>query len=202
MRIAQAKVERMLEHYRDKITKPSIISELTLDDLRSNFICYALRATEEPGLRTLVTALITYCTEWDFRKDHFEHGVGEGTSEPFFLHLFRGCILFESLLKYNPNITPNGNSLNPMLNDLRIREKLNSENVQGKGGGQSYVLEDVFAEIDNFDGSISEAIKITYITRNTLGHNIGWNNFISQSQYTDLYFIIGTSCLHVISRLW
>lgn len=199
---AQAKVERMLEYYRDKIKTDASDSQLTVDDLRSDFICYALREKEKPGLRTLVTALITYCIEWDFRKDHLEHGVRKGTSEPFFLHLFRGCILFESLLRHNPTITPSGNTLNPILNDSQIRKKLNIEPVQGKGRDESFVLEDVFTELSNFDYSVSEAVKITYIARNTLGHSLVWNKFISQSQYQDLYFIIGSSCLHVISSLW
>ena len=95
---AQAQVESVLEHYDKHIKKDPSIPQLTLDHLRKNFICYSLRATDEPGLRSLVTVFITYCTEWDFRKDHFEYGVAKGTAEPFFLHLFRGCILFESLL--------------------------------------------------------------------------------------------------------
>jgi hypothetical protein len=145
-KIAQAKVERTLEHYRE-ITKNSSISQLTLDDLRTDFICYALRATKEPGLRTLVTAFITYCTEWDFRKDHFEYGVGKGTSEPFFLHLFRGCILFESLLKHNPNpnTQPTNNTLGTMLDEEKIRDELKINHIQGKGGG--FVLDDIFDEL-------------------------------------------------------
>ena len=100
-KFAQTKVERALEHYA-KTTKSAEVSDLTLDDLRKDFIYYALKATDKPGLRTLVTSFITYCIEWDFRNEHFEYEVKKGTSEPFFLHLFRGCILFESLLKLNP----------------------------------------------------------------------------------------------------
>ena len=123
----QAKIERVLEHYDSKITKDPRIPQLTLDDLRKNFICYSLRATHEPGLRTLVTAFITYCTEWDFRKDHFEYGVAKGTSEPFFLHLFRGCILFESLLKHNPFVQPNSKTLGKILNEKKIINELSDQ---------------------------------------------------------------------------
>lgn len=86
-KFAQTKVERALEHYHSKITKNPGISNLTLDELRKDFICYALTAKDKPGLRTLVTSFITYCIEWDFRNEHFEYEVGTGTSEPFFLHL-------------------------------------------------------------------------------------------------------------------
>lgn len=117
---AQKKVERALSYYVNSVTKDANIRILTLDDLRNDFIYYALTSKGNPGLRTLVTAFITYCIEWDFRNEHFDHGVGKGTSEPFFLHLFRGCVLFESLVKLNPNpaYKPTKNTLSRMLNDL------------------------------------------------------------------------------------
>jgi len=40
--------------------------------------------------------------EWDYRSTLIELRPGDGTAEPFFIHLFRGCVLFESLLKANP----------------------------------------------------------------------------------------------------
>jgi hypothetical protein len=196
--IAQAKVERALTHYNDKIAKNSNVSQLTLDDLRSDFICYALRATEEPGLRTLITAFITYCTEWDFRKDHYEYGVGKGTSEPFLLHLFRGCILLESLLRHNPTISPQKNMLGKMLKEPQIRDALKIKDVQGG----KFDLNDLFEKLQTFDYSIYEAIQISYMARNTLGHSLGWNTYISQSQYQELYLIIASSCLHVLACLW
>ena len=198
-KLAQTKVERALEHYHAKITKNPIIPQLSLDDLRRDFIYYALTATKKTGLRTLVTAFITYCIEWDFRNDHFEYGVGKGTSEPFFLHLFRGCILFESLLKHNPKISLN-NTLGGMLNEKQVRDRLAINHIQGKG--RVYILDDIFDELHRYNNTISNAVKITYVARNTLGHNLGWNKYINQSQYQDLYFIIASSCLHVIACLW
>jgi hypothetical protein len=199
-KLAQTKVERALDHYLEKILKNQSTPQLTLEDLRTYFIYYALTSTNKPGLRTLVTAFITYCLEWDFRKDHFEYEVGKGTSEPFFLHLFRGCILFESLLKHNPKITPNESTLGGMLNEKKIRDELEINHIQGKSGG--FHLDEMFDELEKFNYSISEAVKITYLARNTLGHNLGWNQAISASQYQSLYFIIAASCLHVIARLW
>lgn len=199
---AQTKVERALDHYQCEITKDKGSPQINIIDLRKEFIYSALTTKHKPGLPTLVTAFITYIIEWDFRNDHFELGVGEGTSEPFFLHLFRGCILFESLLKYNPKITPNGNTLNQMLNDKQIRGELKTKPVEGKGGGNIFVLDDVLNELQNYTSSISETIKITYIARNTLGHSLSWNNNISQKQYQELYFVIASSCLHVIACLW
>ena len=198
-KFAQTKVERALEHYA-KITKNPEVSDLTLDDLRKDFIYYALKATDKPGLRTLVTSFITYCIEWDFRNEHFEYEVKKGTSEPFFLHLFRGCILFESLLKLNPVVSPTSKTLGGILQEAQIISKLKINPIQGKKDG--FVLEDMFDKLQRNDNSIDLAMQISYMARNTLGHSLGWNANISQSQYRELYLIIAASCLHVIACLW
>jgi hypothetical protein len=44
--------------------------------------------------------------EWDYRSTLIELRPGDGTAEPFFIHLFKGCVLFESLLKANPKDIP------------------------------------------------------------------------------------------------
>lgn len=197
---AQANVERALKYYVNDLTKDASIRILNLDDLRNDFIYFALTSTGKPGLRTLVTAFITFCLEWDFRNQHFDYGVGKGTSEPFFLHLFRGCVLFESLVKLNPTNKPNKTTLVPMLNDLRSVLKI--DEVKGKGKGQVYELKDVFDEIQKHKKTISEAVKITAIARNTIGHDLGWDISITKENYQELYLIIAASCLHAIACLW
>jgi hypothetical protein len=199
---AQSKVERALTYYVHDVTKDASIRILTIDDLRNDFIYYALTSTSNPGLRTLVTAFITYCIEWDFRNDHFDYGVGKGTSEPFFLHLFRGCVLFESLVKLNPNPTckPTKPTLVPMLNELQHVLKI--DEIKRKGNNQVFELDDVFIGMQTYQKTISDAVKITAIARNTIGHDLGWDTTISQDQYRELYLIIAASCLHAIACLW
>jgi len=172
---------------------------LTKDLLRTEFIVPCLTNTSNSGLRTLVTAFITFCIEWDFRNEHFEYGVKSGTSEPFFSHLFRGCLLFESLLIHNRMFQPIGKNLGAILNEPRIRQELNITPIIGKGGD---ILDDVFAVLQTYNNTLEETIKITYMTRNTLGHNLGWDGSITQEQYRRLYLIIASSCLHVIACLW
>src|SRR3970040_2396775 len=110
----------------------------------------------KPGLRTLATAFISYFIEWDFRKDHFEYGVKQGTSEPFFSHLFRGCVLFESLLRHNPTIPTSEKNLNGMLNQKDIRAALKIRVVEGKGKEGALTLDDVFAELHKFTNTIDQ----------------------------------------------
>ncbi len=197
--LTEAKIDRILTHYNTQITKHASIPQLTKDALRIDFIVPCLTNVSNPGLRTLVTALITYCIEWDFRNQHFDYGVKSGTSEPFFSHLFRGCLLFESLLLHNRMHRPTGKNLGAILNESIIRQELNTRPIIGKGGD---ILHDVFVELNTYNNTIDEAIKITYMTRNTLGHNLGWDTCITQEQYQNLYLITASSCLHVIACLW
>jgi hypothetical protein len=124
--------------------------------------------------------------------------VAKGTAEPFFLHLFRGCILFESLLKHNPYVEPKGKTLGAILREDTIIDRLKTPKITGG----NFDLNGVFNKLQSYQNSISEAIEITLMTRNTLGHTLGWNQIISQSQYQKLYFIIVSSCLHAIACLW
>jgi tetratricopeptide (TPR) repeat protein len=198
--LAKAKVERMLEYYTTLVTLSDKKPKLDLENIRNNFIFRALTAKDKPGLRTLATAFISYIIEWDFRKDHFEYGVKQGTAEPFFLHLFRGCVLLESLLKHNPAISITGKQLYGMLNQPDVREALGITAIQGKRDG--FTLDDVYQELQMDSNSLDQAFKIVYMARNTLGHNLGWDSNISHEQYQKLYFVIAAACLHVIACLW
>ncbi len=199
---AQTKVERARKFYQDEVVKGKNAPELTFDNLINDFIYFSLTKKEKPGLRTLVTSLITFCIEWDYRNEHFEYFVKSGTVEPFFLHLFRGCLLFESLIKHNRCIEISEPTLNPILNKPSIKEKLGIPQIEGRGREKDFTLQDIFDALVNYNNTIHEAIKITYMARNTLGHNLGWDTPIDQKQYQKLFFIIVSSCLHVVNCLW
>ena len=197
---AKAQVERAIEYY---LRCPLISGQkikLTVDEVRNNFIYPSLTTQDKPGLRTLATAFMSYFIEWDFRNQHFDFGVKQGTAEPFFVHLFRGCLLFESLLKHKPEDPPQEINLGGILRNPNILSKLGIDGITtGK-----FTLDKVKQKLDEHadEISIDKAVQITYMARNTLGHNLGWDNTINQEQYQKLYFIIATSCLHVIACLW
>jgi hypothetical protein len=200
--VAKAQVQRAITYYLGCTTTSGQTLKLDIEEVRNNFVYRSIATKDRPGWRTVATAFISYFIEWDFRNRHFEYGVKQGTSEPFFSHLFRGCVLFESLLKHNPSIPIRENTLNGMLNQKDVRAVLNTNPIQGKGGGSAFTLEDVFDELKKSTHTIDEALKVTYSARNTLGHNLGWDSSINQEQYQRLYFSIAASCLHVIACLW
>lgn len=198
--VAKAQVERAITYYLGCTLRSGQELKLGIEEVRNNFIYRSLIAKNKPGLRTLATAFISYFIEWDFRNRHFEYGVKQGTAEPFFSHLFRGCVLFESLLKHNPTIPITGRQLYGMLTQTDIRDALGIIAIQGNGGDST--LEGVFQELQNPTITMDQVMKVAYMARNTLGHNLGWDSNINQEQYQKLYFIIAASCLHVIACLW
>jgi len=92
----EARTEALLNEYRSRHLHQAI----SLADLRTRFFERILQ-NGPPHRRTLLTAFISFVAEWGYRVRQFEL-VPEGSREPFFLHLFRGCVLFESLLKSAP----------------------------------------------------------------------------------------------------
>src|SRR5215469_6209513 len=87
---------------------------LTLPQIRTHFLRRYLSAQQPTHLRTLVTTFITFCLEWDYRAKMIELSEA-GSREPFFAHLFKGCLLFESLVKQNPSKRVKGDTLGKIL---------------------------------------------------------------------------------------
>ena len=149
--------------------------------------------------RSLATTLISFIIEWDYRARVFGLRVAEGTAEPFYIHLFKGCLLLESLLKANPAnpIPPDGKTLGVVLQhlyrNLGIRRNL-------KIGHTDFPT--VLADLNGAHDSIETAIQFTGSIRNTLGHDLGWRVPLTKSQYERLLRMIGVSCLHAISTLY
>lgn len=208
---AETKVQRAVDYY-NGVTGKTKTAILTLENIRNKFIYPSLINKTQPGLRTLVSSFIIFCVEWDYRNEHLDFEIAERTSsQPFFLHIFEGCLLFESLLRNKPDPKPTGRTrtLDDLLRDNDIRTKLDNmdfEDVKKRlnkpGQGGEYTLEDLFDYLNGYDNSIEKTIHITYVARNVLGHNIGWHRNIKQDDYQKLGFIILSSCLYAIDYLW
>jgi hypothetical protein len=163
-------------------------------DLRRRFFAKILK-NGPPQLRALLTAFISFVAEWDYRAKQIEL-VPEGSREPFFLHLFRGCVLFESLLKSAPGapqLWTIGDALHHYRNQLGLRGGIRTSANQ---------FNDVVAALTvNMD--VDNAIYTCAQTRNTIGHNLVWSTAELNSQtYDRLVKNIGVSCIHAISKLY
>lgn len=175
----------------------SAIGDLSLADVRKCFLGPAL-TTEKRTWRSLATAFITYFLEWDYRGVQIDLRPASGTAEPFFLHLFRGCVLFESLLKANPKKAPKqptlGGILDELATDLAIPNKL------GTGGGVTFPI--VLSEIAGANDHIATAVRFAGRIRNTTGHDLGWDANFNRTEYDFLASMTASACLHAIACLY
>jgi hypothetical protein len=109
---AAKKIEAAIDNYNNR----SGSKALTMDHVRQRFLRHVLEKGE-PRLRTITTTFISFFFEWDYRVKLIE--LSEvGSREPFFAHLFRGCLLFESLLKENTTKSLKGGTLESSLKKL------------------------------------------------------------------------------------
>jgi hypothetical protein len=192
----QNRVEDCIDDYNALSGHCSVSRNLDLNDVREKFLKVALSSGRE-AWRSLATTFISFFLEWDYRSRLIGIRVGVGTSEPFYLHLFKGCVLFESLLKANPKNRPPGQMLGQVLNhlssDLGIPPNL------GIGGA---TFPSVVYDISSADDEIKTAVKFTGRIRNTVGHDLGWNTELDRSQYDKLASMIASACLHCIACLY
>ena len=103
--LMQAKIKVFLDLYNHIPGRNPSDRNFELEDLRKYFINNSL-TNQNSHWRSLVTTFISFIIEWNDRNEYLDLRVNQGTSEPFYFHLFKGCVLFESLLKANPTNTP------------------------------------------------------------------------------------------------
>jgi hypothetical protein len=193
VRLIVQKLNRVIGNYnhRDDAT------ELSIDIVRDYFLRPQMQHPERHH-RTLVTTFISFLAEWHHRSRMIDLGDA-GSKEPFFTHLLRGCLLFESLLKENPKVpvTSKTSDLEALLRRL------------GKHLGVKGPISTSCADFDGLVCSLREreplssAILSTAKTRNMLSHNVVWiSDSLSGQTYDLLAKNIVSSCLHAIATLY
>jgi len=194
----QAKIQRAIDMYNHLEGRPPDAVDMSMETLRERFLTPAV----SPGnqrLRSLATAFISFFLEWDYRNAYLDLRVEPGTAEPFFIHLFKGCLVFESLLKVNPLDRPpdNRRTLNQVLQYLHGRLGIPHDNPIGNSDFPTIV-----EGISQLPRDIRSSIIVTGQVRNSVGHNLGWDAVMTKEQYEELFFRIAASILHVIASLY
>lgn len=186
----EAQTETLLAEYHTR----NLHQPISFSNFRDRFFEQVLR-TGPAHHRTLLTAFISFVAEWAYRARQFDL-VPEGSREPFFLHLFRGCVLFESLLKSAPGaplLRTIGQALHHYASQLGLRGQILT--------GADEFNDVVAALTANMD--VDDSIYSCAQTRNTIGHNLVWSTADLNSQTYDwLVRNIGVSCLHAVSKLY
>ena len=199
VQVGQARIEGLITAYNQ--TTGRTVANLSVSEFREVFLRPAATRTHE-SWKTLATAFISFVIEADARVAQRELVGQTGTMEPFILHLFKGCVLFESLLKQSPAAQSSDpglatGTIRPVLQHLSGRLGV-AEDV-GRG---TFTLPQVLEDLASADDSITSAVRIAVKTRNTTGHNLAWNVDLSHEAYQQLYERVGIACLHAVSCLY
>jgi hypothetical protein len=190
--VITAAVQRLIDSYNSK----SGARQITMNELRTLFLRRVIVSPDEHK-RTLVTAFISFVAEWSYRSrliDIFDRG----SREPFFLHLFRGCLLLESMLKEDPQnrVPPNtqlGNALQRLHTVLGIPANITTR-------ATDFDAQVLLPLRPLSTVSTSDAIEFTAKARNTLGHTLVWASpSLDRQAYDHLVDTIATALLHTIS---
>lgn len=198
VRAMQDRFDEIISDYNTRTGRPVGTAVINLEEVRNSFLRLAVSPSYEKW-RSLATALISFVLEWDYRNTLLDLRTGSGTIEPFFMHLFKGCVLFESLLKGNPrqSVLPGDSPLSSVLQRLHTQLGISS-NLRIGNADFGIILGD----LGQADNSIETAIKFTGRIRNTVGHNLGWQVQMDKLQYHRLFRMVTSSCLHAIAQLY
>ena len=194
----QARIQRTIEYYNELEGRPPEVANMSMEVLRKSFLTPAVSPGNQ-GLRSLATAFISFFLEWDYRNAYLDLRVEPGTAEPFFIHLFKGCLVFESLLKANPLDQPpdDRRTLNQVLQYLHDRLGIPHDNPIGISDFPTIV-----EGISQVPRDVHSSIIVTGQVRNSVGHNLGWDVVMTNEQYQQLFTMIAVSNLHVIAMLY
>ncbi|MGO9613131.1 MAG: hypothetical protein ACLPX5_08855 [Dissulfurispiraceae bacterium] len=170
-----------------KFRKKSL-EQMDLAELDNLYLSPSVTQTSE--WRSSVTALFSYVLEGRTRRKEFAlksaHG---GTREPFFLYLFKGCLIFETLLKLPQGKAYQKKTLGSLLKEQNIASRL--------GISQSFkkqARDKTFDEVVNLckNWRVSgipfndRVVWTTYGIRNTTGHNLSWDTQMSGRDFNNL----------------
>jgi hypothetical protein len=196
VKISENAIGTIIATYLKYMGRDPALPDLTIDGLRNEFLLPATQPSN-PRLRSTATALLSFFLETGQRKVQLDNVPNRGSSEPFILHLFKGGLLVESLVKLNPKNPPSEKTLGKALNHV-------AGNL-GIPAGMSISaneLQDVIDQADSAAWTIEKAFQISGRIRNTTGHSLGWQTRFTFDQYGAMVQNLCVACLHTINALY
>jgi hypothetical protein len=135
--------------------------------------------------RSIITSLLTFLLESkDLRLQLDIRSSYGGSLEPFLTHLFKGGLIFESLLKRNYSSA--GNTLGKYLEvskaDLELKIEVYKRHLPYELEKFPLLLRQW--QTENFQ---ERAVAIAYGVRNTSGHDLGWQDIFSGNIFNELF---------------
>lgn len=158
---------------------------LAINSFIQKFVTSLLKIKKNKSARSIVTALYTFVFEFQDRYKEVKLRSGSGGSiEPVLIHLFKGGLLFESLLK---QLYPNQSNGKPTETLGDIFKTANFKNAFLQTVNQrSFALRSILEDIKSND--MQTAFNTASRIRNTTGHNLVWDDIFGKPEdYKKLY---------------
>lgn len=180
---------------------------LSLDIFRAHFVDTAMSG---PGdLRSAVTAFFSFLLEHPVRSTELSLAPqSDGTGEPFYVHLFKGALLFETLLRCSTA----GRAVVSGYPEATIKHLLQNSGVHQPlgfavtpAGLGAHSFEDVLTAINNLPATLpfdQRCVRATWGVRNTTGHSLAWPRRMTPAEY-DMVFELtfGAIALAIVALL-
>lgn len=166
---------------------------ITLEIFRDQFVRLNIN---DNRYRSIISGLYVFLLEFDERLSAMELRMNvEGSIEPFLIHLFKGCLIFESLLKIEYSSTGVG-TLGRYLHASQTRIDLEIaapprylQPVYERDSTGGYDLPRIINLLPTWrvENYIEKIVAVTYGIRNTAGHDLSWPNVFNPTIYRELF---------------
>lgn len=206
--IAKAITAQLTKQFEEQINKfnQDLGTNLTLDQFRENFVTPNLN---NPSYRSIISGLYVYVSEYAERTYQLRLRSNTGGSiEPFIVHLFKGGLIFESLLK--SQYGGSGRSTLGLYlgqqaakNDLEIGQNQTPLYSRDQPRPDGYTLPLIISFLPQWrtENIKEKIIAVAYAVRNTTGHDLSWPVSFDEVTYQEIYESIFDAILWFIWKV-
>lgn len=142
----------------------------------------------------IITTFYTFILEKHDILDLIElRSVHGGTIEPIVMHLFKGALIFESLLK--KQYPQHGSNMGKILKAIQKEFKFKFDN------SFTSCFEQIIDYVNlNNDNTIEKSFNTVYKIRNTTAHNLIWNDCFNEKNYKEMFKQVMNAILNFIYK--
>jgi len=167
-------------------------ARLTVELFKTNFLASSI---SNASFRSIISGFFVFIMEYSERTYLIRlRSIGGGSIQSFLVHLFSGCLVFESLLK-----TQYGGATGTLSTYLNHTTAKSNLEISGTGyprplylrdmprGG--YTMQSIISLLPTWrtEKYIEKIIAISYGIRNTAGHDLSWLDPFNEVIYQELY---------------
>jgi len=152
----------------------------------------------------IITTLYSFILEFEDIQEMIKlRSINGGTIEPMIIHLFKGAVIFETLIK-RTNKRPDGKDF-MVLNGLFTHETSPFVSKYPEftiNGGHIEQLNEILIPLinDEYSNFVSAAFNTVYKIRNSTAHNLSWDDVFIDDNYEKMFLQIINSIFIVIQR--